>query len=137
MLSFENSPPIDLRAVEPNELVRQARGGCEDAFTVLSRRFQPRLLNLLERRLRGRRSDAEDVAQEALAKAFRHLDRFDSQYRFSTWLYTIALRVAHDHARSWRRRPPQVALYEASCPEAKSDVELAAQRQDEIENVWQ
>jgi RNA polymerase sigma-70 factor (ECF subfamily) len=37
--------------------------------------------------------DAEEVCQEAFLKAFRSIDSFDSQYRFSTWLFTIAYRL--------------------------------------------
>lgn len=136
MFAFDDSPHSDLRTVEPNELVRRAAGGCADSFTELSRRFRPRLLCLVERRL-GHRADAEDVAQASLARAFQHLDRFDPRYRFSTWLYTIAIRLAHDHARSRRRRPPHVALDETTCPSAAADETLAAQRQDEVDNVWQ
>ena len=74
-----------LNCVEPNELVRRVQAGCADSATELSNRFTPRLIVLLERRLEGRRSDAEDVAQEALAKAFQNLNHFDFNYRFSTW----------------------------------------------------
>lgn len=137
MFAFDDSPHSDLGAIEPNELVRRAAGGCEDSFTELSRRFRPRLLCLVERRLGGHRADAEDVAQASLARAFQHLDRFDPRYRFSTWLYTIAIRLAHDHARSRRRRPTHVALDETNCPATAADETLAAQRQDEVDNVWQ
>jgi RNA polymerase sigma-70 factor (ECF subfamily) len=134
---LEDSPPTDLRAIEPNELVRRAHAGCADSFTELSRRFRPRLLCLVERRLGGHRTDAEDVAQEALARAFQHLDRFDPQRQFSTWLYTIAIRLTHDHARRRRRRPPQVALDVETCAAADAGEVLATQRTDEIDNVWQ
>ncbi len=137
MLAFENSPPTDLRAIEANELVRRAHGGCADSFTELSRRYRPRLLHLVVPRLGGRLADAEDVAQEALARAFQRLDQFDPRYRFSTWLYTIAIRLAHDHARSRRRRPRLVAWDEASCPAVESNDVLAAQRHDDVDNVWQ
>src|SRR5580765_3872346 len=100
MSALESIPPIDLGAIEPNELVRRALGGCADACTELSRRFRPRLLNLLRNQFGSQYSDAEDIVQEALARAFRQLDRFDPRYRFSTWLYTIAIRLAHDEART-------------------------------------
>lgn len=48
--------------------------------------------------------DAEDIAQESLARAFQKLEAFDPKYRFSTWLYTIAIRLAMDHNRGTRRR---------------------------------
>lgn len=141
-LAYDNSPPSDLRAVEPNELVRRAHGGCADSFAELSRRFRPRLLHLLERRLSGGPVDAEDVAQEALARAFGRLDQFDARYRFSTWLYTIAIRLASDHARSSRRRLQRVAVDMDACTRAESCQNgscqtMSAERTDEADNLWQ
>jgi RNA polymerase sigma-70 factor (ECF subfamily) len=127
---------MDLGAIEPNELVRRARCGCADSFTELSRRFRPRLLNLLRDRMGGRHSDAEDVVQEALARAFQRLDQFDPRYRFSTWLYTITIRLASDHLRRQRRQPRQVAsdrlddICAASCPISPT------QRQEDVDNLW-
>jgi RNA polymerase sigma-70 factor (ECF subfamily) len=68
------------------------------------------LLILLERRLQGNRNDAEDIAQESLAKAFQNLERFDFKYQFSTWLYTIAFRLATDFARKQKRSPKAVSM---------------------------
>lgn len=134
--SLNDCPPTDLRAIEPNDLVRRARGGCADSFTELSRRFRPRLVCLVERRLGGGRGDAEDVAQEALVRAFGRLDQFDPRYRFSTWLYTIAIRLAHDHARRRRRRPRLATLDEASCAAPATEVEREAEAREEATNVW-
>lgn len=104
------SDAFELQDVEPNDLVRRMQAGCSDAATELSNRFTPRLLILLERRLLGNRTDAEDVAQESLARAFQNLDRFDFKYQFSTWLYTIAFRLATDFARKEKRRPKSVSM---------------------------
>jgi RNA polymerase sigma-70 factor, ECF subfamily len=137
MSGFENSPAMDLGAIEANELVRRAHGGCADSCTELSRRFRPRLLKLLAVQFGGQYSDAEDIAQEALAKAFQHFDRFDPRYRFSTWLYTIAIRLAHDIARSQRRRPRQVSLDDVDCTSRDSNAALLAQHREEVGNLWQ
>jgi RNA polymerase sigma-70 factor, ECF subfamily len=137
MSGFENSPPMDLGALEPNELVRRAQGGCADSCAELSRRFRPGLLKFLANQLGGRHADAEDIAQEALARAFQHFDRFDPRYRFSTWLYTIATRLAHDDARSRRRQPKQISLRDIDCASSETNVDLLAQRQEEVGNLWQ
>jgi RNA polymerase sigma-70 factor (ECF subfamily) len=133
---YGNSPSLDLGAIEPDELVRRAQDGCRDSFTELTNRFRPRLLNLLRNRLGDRNSDAEDLVQEALARAFQHFDRFDQRYRFSTWLYTIAIRLAHDHARSRRRRPRHVPLDESACESRESNAAVLAQRQEDVDNLW-
>ena len=137
MTGFEDSPSKDFGAIEPNELFRRAHSGCADSCIELSRRFRPRLLSLVARQLGGRHSDAEDIAQEAMARAFQHFDRFDPQYRFSTWLYTIAVRLARDYARNRSRRPQQVSLEGFDWPGDESNVAALAQQREEIGNLWQ
>lgn len=51
-------------------------------------------------------TDAEDVAQEAIVRAFRHLSSFRSESRFSTWLISITL----NEARSRLRRQSTVRI---------------------------
>jgi RNA polymerase sigma-70 factor (ECF subfamily) len=126
---------LDLTSVESNDLVRRVQGGCAFSATELSNRYMPRLLILLERRVRGSRADAEDVAQDSMVKAFQELDRFDFQYRFSTWLYTIAIRRAIDFNRKVKRRIP--ADSDASLDQIParlvSNGEELSQR---VDNVW-
>lgn len=86
-----------------NQLAIQAQAGCRDAFSDLTRYFRPRLIAILESRYGNSASDAEDVAQEALTKAFLNIQRFDPQYSFSTWLFTIAIRLSCDQHRSQNR----------------------------------
>jgi DNA-directed RNA polymerase specialized sigma24 family protein len=50
------------------------------------------------------REDAEDIAQEALVRAYRNFDRLRDRERFRAWLVRIAWRLALDHRRSQGRR---------------------------------
>src|SRR5262245_1464395 len=50
------------------------------------------------------RQDAEDVAQEAFAKAYRNFRRLRDRDRFRAWLVRMTWRLALDHRRSDRRR---------------------------------
>jgi RNA polymerase sigma-70 factor, ECF subfamily len=79
---------------------------CEACFEELVRRFQSPLLHFLIRRT-GARHDAEDLVQETFLLAYRNLGRYQSTWRFSTWLFTIASRLA---ASSKRRRRPNAGL---------------------------
>ncbi len=65
-------------------------------------RFSPRLYAFLVRRV-GSREDAEDLTQETFVRAWRRLETYKPHLRFSTWLFTIAVRLAAAHYR--RRRP--------------------------------
>ncbi len=73
-------------------LIRRAACGDADAATMLIRTHQSSVFAYI-RRMSGRDEVAEDVAQEAFTRVLVHLDRFDSKYRFSTWLFTIARRI--------------------------------------------
>jgi len=50
------------------------------------------------------RQDAEDVAQDALVKAYRHFDRLRDRDRFRAWLVRTTWRLALDRRRGDRRR---------------------------------
>lgn len=80
------------------------------AFEELVRRYQGRLYNLAYR-LTGDAEDAQDLAQEALFKAYSALRTFRTGERFSPWVYKIATNLCISHLR---RRRPQVALDEQS-----------------------
>ncbi len=47
--------------------------------------------------------EAEDIVQEAVATAFRDLERFQERSQFSTWLYGIALNLCRKHLRDKSR----------------------------------
>ena len=74
-------------------LVARARERDPVAFEQLIVAHAPPLQRML-RRMLGSPSDAEDVLQETFLKAWRAIDRFRGEARFSTWLYRIALNEA-------------------------------------------
>jgi RNA polymerase sigma-70 factor (ECF subfamily) len=73
------------------QLVAASLQGSDGAFDELVRRYRERLLRFLLTRSASR-EDAEDAIQDTLISAYRYLYSFDSRWRFSTWLYRIALR---------------------------------------------
>ncbi len=85
-------------------LIERARSGDTDALTELYRRHERRVYNLALRTV-GNPWDAADVAQEAFIKAFRNLDSFKGEARFTTWLHRIVVNAAYDHLRRQRPEP--------------------------------
>lgn len=85
-------------------LIERARSGDTEAVTELYRRHERRVYNLALRTL-GNPWDAADVAQEAFIKAFRNLDSFKGDARFSTWLHRIVVNAAYDYLRRQRPEP--------------------------------
>ncbi len=73
-------------------LVTRAQRGEAAATRELIDLHKDRLFVFLWRIIRNHH-DAEELCQEAFLKAFSSLDSFSSQYRFSTWLFTIGYRL--------------------------------------------
>lgn len=71
------------------KLVKRSLDGEEEAFGELVRKYEKAVYNLVRRIIRDR-SDAEDVFQEVFMNAYRHLEKYDPKYKFSSWLLSIA-----------------------------------------------
>lgn len=78
---------------DEHELIEQAQAGSVTAFTELVNRYKERLLRFLLTRCASY-ADAEDALQDTFINAFRYLYSYDARWRFSTWLYRIAVRNA-------------------------------------------
>ena len=80
-------------------VIRRAQHGDEKAMRELIDSHKDRLFAFLLRTVRDHH-DAEEVCQEAFLRAFRSLDSFNLDYRFSTWLFTIGYRLCLNLMRS-------------------------------------
>jgi RNA polymerase sigma-70 factor (ECF subfamily) len=74
-------------------LIEAARNGSTAAFTNLVHNYREGLLRFLLTRSSSF-VDAEDALQETLINAYRYLNSYDDRWRFSTWLYRIAINNA-------------------------------------------
>ena len=75
------------------QLIEAAKTGSVAAFTDLVTAHRERLLRFLLTRCASY-ADAEDALQDTLMSAYRYLHSYNPRWRFSTWLYRIALRNA-------------------------------------------
>ena len=75
------------------------------AYEELVRRYQRRLYNLACR-LTGDQEEAQDLAQEALVRAYNALARFRQGERFSPWIYKIATNLCINYLRRRRFQVP-------------------------------
>lgn len=114
----EKSAPRLTRRTE-KRLIAQISKGCEASARELVEAHQDRLFAFVWRVLRNR-EDAEEVCQEAFLRAFGSLDSFSPEYRFSTWLFTIAYRLCLNLIR--RRRALTGELDFAELPSRDQDV---------------
>src|SRR5258705_8600200 len=79
-------------------LIRRVREGEHELFYELIRPYERRVYSAAFSILRNE-SDAEDAAQEAMLKAFKHIRQFRAEARFSTWLIQITLNEARMRKR--------------------------------------
>jgi RNA polymerase sigma-70 factor (ECF subfamily) len=91
-------------------VVLQAREGDAKAFSELVRRYEGKIFRLAMH-ITQNREDAEDVLQETFLKAYEHLDQFQGNSRFYTWIVRIAVNQALMKLRK-RRSDRAVSLDE-------------------------
>lgn len=104
----------------PEELAVRAQSGGSAALSCygeLVTRFEGRLFNFLSRRTHCR-SDAEELTQEAFTRAWERIGSYNPAWKFSTWLYTIAARLAVSKHRRAVRESSWDSFDRASPPAA-------------------
>jgi RNA polymerase sigma-70 factor (ECF subfamily) len=122
LMSFSGTIPRSAPAARPRrlgdlevpELVSRARNGSLPCFAELVRLYEGRLFNFLLRRTRSA-ADAEDLVQETFVRAWQRIGQYNPRWQFSTWLFTIARRlaiaqiVAHERRRQGEAAPACLA----------------------------
>jgi RNA polymerase sigma-70 factor (ECF subfamily) len=122
----EQDPMQELVLTQPGRIAETefAREAEQDA---LRREFEQRLAEcgpLAYRVARGvlrNDADAEDVAQEALLRAYRRFERLRDRARFRGWLVRIAFRLAIDRVRSAKRREVRETLWSQQGPTSSTE----------------
>ncbi len=109
--SFMVKPNPNRKAIERSlteladeELVTSHLAGRPGAFQELYDRYRDRLIHFITRKT-GDPDRAQDLVQEAFIRVTRHLHRFDTSKKFSTWVYTIASNLAKNELRNRSRNP--------------------------------
>ena len=108
---WASSAAAERQNLETNALVARYLAGEERAFGEILQRYRPRLVAFIYRMI-GDRERAEDLVQEAFIRIHRHMHRFDSTRKFSTWVYTIASNLAKNELRNRSRNP--LVYYQSS-----------------------
>ncbi len=95
-------PPLD--DLTDEDLVTAHLEGRPGAFQRLYDRYRERLIHFVIRKT-GDPDRAQDLVQEAFIRVTRHLHRFDTSKKFSTWIYTIASNLSKNELRNRSRSP--------------------------------
>ena len=112
---------VQALTITDEELVARSMDGDVDSFNQLIKRWERPIYALAYRTL-GREEDARDVCQETFLRAYRAINGFKGQAKFSSWLYRIALNLCRDWMRKQRRQPV------VQMPEDVDITELASER---------
>ena len=103
-----SSIPVQLQGnAAESHLIRRVNDGNTEAFYELVRPYE-RAVFLAALSIVKNDADAEEVAQEAVLKAFKGLSRFREESKFSTWLIQITINEARMKSRKNRHH-----LYES------------------------
>ena len=89
--------------LEEYNLICQIRAGERELYRILVERYQNMIFYLILKRVNDF-ALAEDLTQEAFVRAYRNLESFKFQARFSTWLTRIALNHCYSHLLSKQAR---------------------------------
>ncbi len=95
---FRFRPPGDEAA-----MIAAARGGQNNSFELLVKRYEKRIL-IIALRITRNWHDAEDAKQQCFQKAYSRLHKFQGKSSFSTWLTRIAINEALLILRNTYRR---------------------------------
>jgi len=85
--------------VPDNDLISKALSGDSAAFGCLFVRYKDEIFQLYLQKTGNNVPDANDMMQETFIRIFLNLHKFDSEYTFRQWIYTIARNIFIDHTR--------------------------------------
>ncbi|MBP7587640.1 MAG: sigma-70 family RNA polymerase sigma factor [Thermoanaerobaculia bacterium] len=127
---------MSVEPLDPTDeaLVRSVLSGDRDRFELLVERYQTRLVNYLYRMVRNL-EEAHDLTQEVFIRVYQALDRYDSQYRFSTWLFRVAQNAAIDVIRKRRIQLVPLTRRADEGGEAMVDLELPDGQPSALESL--
>ena len=118
------------------EVIQLCLRGEQEAFSELVRRYKKLIYSVVFRILNDA-EEANDVSQEVFIKLYRSLDRYNPEYKFSTWAVKIATNLCLDILR--KKKLDTVSVEEINCmPTSGENPEksyLANERREQIENA--
>jgi RNA polymerase sigma-70 factor (ECF subfamily) len=89
--------------MDEGKLIQMAKKGDLEAFNQLVLKYQDMAYNVAYRIL-GDHAAAEDMVQDGMIAAYRHLKQFRGG-SFRSWLLRIVTNACYDELRRWKRRP--------------------------------
>lgn len=120
-----------VKHLSDEELASKIVDGSRSLFEELVSRYSIRLFYFLRHRAETDQ-DIEDLVQETFFKAFKGIGRFNPEWKFSTWLYTIASREAVSRYRSNKKM-----IHNPALTSSQPGPEEIVIRKEESQNIWE
>lgn len=114
----------DVGCTEPvadEELMQSFLDGSEEAFEALVGRYASKITNFVYRQV-SHFPTAEEIAQDTFLAVYRRKETFKPGYKFSSWLYKIAINFCRMHFRK-KRSVPMTLSIEESQEEGRGGIE--------------
>lgn len=97
------------KADEDYALVKRLRSGDDFALNEIMHCYKERVFRFAWRYV-GNEDAALDVTQETFTKLYFNIDKYDPSYKFSTWLFQIAVNLCRDHLRKNKDHVRNISL---------------------------
>ncbi|MFC1733306.1 RNA polymerase sigma factor [candidate division KSB1 bacterium] len=95
------------------QLFRQCAHGDQDTFEILFKKYARQLVYFIYQIIQDY-DRAHDLFQDTFLKILENIDKYDDRYRFSTWIYRIALNLSINELRKKQREKKSVQLFSSS-----------------------
>lgn len=97
------SPAVDIKTASDHELIEAVKGGEESAFDEVVMRYRQPITNYIFRILNDY-EEAVDLSQETFVRVYFAIERYHTEFAFSTYIYRIATNLAISEIRKRKRR---------------------------------
>lgn len=99
-MQVDDTPSI----LTDEEIAGRVQKGDRESFGVLVERYEEKLLRY-GRKFLSRKEDIEDIVQDAFVSVYQNINSFDTNLRFSPWIYRIAHNAFINALRKNERNP--------------------------------
>lgn len=111
--------------------IKRVLSGDQSSYAMLVERHKNMVYTITMKMLRNR-EEAEEVAQDAFLKAYKSLNKFKQQSKFSTWLYKITYNLCISQLR---KKKQNVFSIDGNEGETTFDIEDTHQKMDNLEQT--
>lgn len=118
-----------------NGLIDSAKDGNTRSFEMIVRTFQ-RYAFAVSFKILCSEEEAKDIVQESFIRIWKHLNRYDSKVKFTTWMYKIVVNLCYDRLRMLKRRNDNVEFitdgFELMSAEDNPEIEFTNKEMAEL-----